>query len=329
MQKTFEILPERLDTLETATRQAMENFSVKGLALAVIHGGALLYEGAFGLRDAERGLHFTPETHVEAASLTKPLFAYAVLQMVRRGELDLDRPLVTYPVPNPTEDPRGRQITARHVLTHSTGLPNWGMRPLSLAFAPGTGFSYSGEGFTYLQQVAEAISGKRLDHLLQEEALTPFGMEDAALIWTGPLNKTLAVPYDEEGRPEARRPHAWHRIGYYEPNAAFSLYCTIRDYPKFLIHGITADVQNRVLSTLHPAGPQISWGLGWGTFSGGLWHWGDNGGYKSFVIWNAEQQDGLVIHTNSFTGLSACRAIADHITDSDFAPVFAFIDTAE
>ena len=82
--------------------------------------------------------------------MTKPVFAYAVLKLVDEGKLDLDTPLVKYLSGryDVGDDPRLDQITARHVLSHRTGFPNWrprGDKTLKIYFTPGDRFSYSGE----------------------------------------------------------------------------------------------------------------------------------------------------------------------------------------
>ena len=328
-QLSLNVHRERIGDLDAVAIGAMEEYGVQGLAMAVLHEDHLICERCFGVADPAAGRAVDFSTHFEAASLTKPVFGYVVLKLAETGLIDLDRPLATYPAEPPTTDERIRLLTARHVLTHASGLPNWDKKPLPMLFTPGNGFHYSGEGYAYLQRVVEQATGRRLDHLLQEEVFNPFHMDDAAMVWTGPLNRTLAVSHGEDGAPEPMRRTAWHRIGYYEPNAAFSLYVNIREYPKFLINAITPAFTERVLETLNPAGENVFWGLGWGEFRGALWHWGDNGGYKSFVLRNAAAGDAIVIHTNSFTGLSACQDIAEYVFDTDFSDVFRFIAGAE
>jgi CubicO group peptidase (beta-lactamase class C family) len=118
----------------------------------------------------ETGAPVTGETVFEAASLSKPVFAYAVMRLVERGEFDLDEPLAEIlPYERLEHEERYLRITPRMVLTHSTGLPNWGEGRLGLAFDPGERFSYSGEGFVYLQKAVETITGKPLDAFMRQE----------------------------------------------------------------------------------------------------------------------------------------------------------------
>jgi CubicO group peptidase (beta-lactamase class C family) len=127
----------------------MARARVPGLAIALVADTRLVWNGTFGWANSATGAPVTQETVFEAASLSKPVFAYAVLQLVDAGVLELDVPLVRY-LPggyDVGEDPRVAQITARHVLSHRTGFPNWRApgTPLTINFAPGERFSYSGE----------------------------------------------------------------------------------------------------------------------------------------------------------------------------------------
>src|SRR5712692_9158601 len=117
-------------------------------------------------------------TVFDGASLTKPVFAHAVLQLADQGHLSLDAPLGHY-LPNyiPNDD-RASRISAKHVLSHSAGLPNWRNAdfPLKTYFQPGDQFSYSGEGYLYLQKAIEAITGEKIHTLVERSVFQPFGM---------------------------------------------------------------------------------------------------------------------------------------------------------
>ena len=157
-----------------------------------------------GLRDVAARLPVTTLTLFEAASLSKPVFAYAVLRLVAQGTLELDRALDSYlPAPYPIGDPRGTAITARHVLSHTSGLPNWRHatnESLALAFAPGTKYLYSGEGYYFLQTVVEHVTGKPTAQLMRA-VLDDLGMRDSSYVWRDADVSTCALPYDAAGKP--------------------------------------------------------------------------------------------------------------------------------
>ena len=126
----------------------MREAGIPGMSIALFGRDGIEWKAAIGVRDAETGAPVVTTSVFEAASLSKPVVAYAVLHMVDRGEIDLDAPLWDLlPYDRLAHDERGRQITPRQVLTHTTGLPNWGDTPLEFVRDPGTAWGYSGEGF--------------------------------------------------------------------------------------------------------------------------------------------------------------------------------------
>src|SRR5215468_2276665 len=176
--------------LDKSLPDLMAKGAVPGLSIALIRDRTTYWVHSFGVRDAKSGQPVTEETIFEAASLSKPVFAYAVLKLVDQGKLDLDTPLTHYwpsdsPYSiDPANDPRLQQITARIVLSHRTGFPNWRPdgKPLTIYFAPGSRFSYSGEGYVYLQRTVERIESKPLNQIMQEIVFAPLGMNDSTYI---------------------------------------------------------------------------------------------------------------------------------------------------
>jgi CubicO group peptidase (beta-lactamase class C family) len=175
----------------------MQLAGLPGLSMAVLDRGALAWQQTFGVADAQTQAPVRADTLFEGASTSKPVFAYGVLQLVERGALDLDRPLAQYHRPGylPT-DARLDRITARHVLTHTSGLRNWAtegdadtFRPL---FEPGARVCYSGEGFLWLQFVVEKLTGKGLDALLRELLFEPAGMKHSMFMLDSDAAGTLA-----------------------------------------------------------------------------------------------------------------------------------------
>lgn len=170
--------------------------SVPGAAVALLEGPKVTYVTC-GFRDAN-AMPVTTATVFEAASLSKPMFAFAVMHLVKQHRLNLDAPLSTYlPAGAMHEsdpfhhtgtrslvtDEVLRQVTPRTILRHTTGLPNW-MDTQSLAFtAPQGNWQYSGEGYLLLQQAVEHITGMPLDVWMRQEILDPLGMRHSSYRW--------------------------------------------------------------------------------------------------------------------------------------------------
>jgi len=128
----------------------MELALLPGLGMGVVQGGRLAWQHYVGFANAQTKAPITADSIFPAASMGKQVFAYAVLELVQDGKLDLDRPLKEYLQDGAPTGKWSERITARHVLSHSSGLRNWRWekdQPLTPAFEPGTKFRYSGEGF--------------------------------------------------------------------------------------------------------------------------------------------------------------------------------------
>src|SRR5690606_6001996 len=127
----------------------MDGADIPGMSVVVLQNSRVSYVGNFGTMDRAGNRPVERDTRIFAASLSKPLFTYAVLRLANRGLIDLDRPLCEYEEnPRLATDPRYRSITARMVLSHTSGLPNWASGgELRLSFEPGSSWEYSGEGF--------------------------------------------------------------------------------------------------------------------------------------------------------------------------------------
>ena len=185
--------------------QMMELANVPGLSAAIIKDGSVSWARSFGVKDATTRVAADSETLFGAGSLSKPVFAYAVMKLREEKLIDLDRPLVSYlSASDLPDDPRTKLITARHALSHSTGWQNWRFRPgdkLQFAFNPGERFSYSGEGIFLLQRVAEQITGRGFEDFMRERVFQPLGMKRSSYIRQPEHEANLAMGHNARGNP--------------------------------------------------------------------------------------------------------------------------------
>jgi CubicO group peptidase (beta-lactamase class C family) len=170
----------------------MRALRVPAIGMAVVERGEVVWSRNLGLANAGTRAPVSDTTLFEDASLSKPVFAYAVLQLADQGVIDLDRPLAQYHRPEYLAvHPWNEQVTARDVLRHSTGLPNWRKDPanekLVPAVKPGTRIDYSGEAIFWLQRVMETLTGESLDESMQRLLFGPAGMHDSSYTWSADL----------------------------------------------------------------------------------------------------------------------------------------------
>jgi CubicO group peptidase (beta-lactamase class C family) len=296
-------------TLEKEIPRLMDKVDIPGLSIAVIRNGEIFWSGAYGVQSRETGESVDENTIFEAASLTKTITAVAALKLVEWGDLDLDKPLAEYlPYPKLSGDERYKKITARHVLTHTTGLPNWGNK---LIREPGKLYGYSGEGFLYLGRTIEKISGMSLNEFAKKEIFEPLGMSRTSYVWNELYAENGASGHDRHGFANQKRKIT-------DPNGGASLLTTALDYATYLC----SIMNNQVLEpktidlmlTPHVRATRrreprdeldehISWGFGWGIQPGntgnGCWHWGDNGDLRAYTVFYRKRKEGLVFFANS------------------------------
>ena len=170
----------------------MQAFAVPGVGIAVVEDGAVAWSRGIGMANAQTQAPIAARTVFEDASLSKPVFAYLVMQLVEQGRIALDVPLLQYRRPDYLGDhPWLARITVRDVLRHTTGLPDWRRSPatekLVPAFEPGTRVTYSGEAFVWLQLVVEELTGQSLDAAMQAHLFGPAGMRDSSYTWNADL----------------------------------------------------------------------------------------------------------------------------------------------
>lgn len=293
--------------------------AIPGLAIAVIEKGKAVYVKGFGQCSNDTGGTVDENTVFAAASLSKPVFAYAVLQLVDEGKIELDRPLYQYlPYPDIEKDDRYKKITARMALSHSSGFPNWRRGELEILFTPGEKFQYSGEGFTYLMKVVEHITGDPLHVFMQKKVFAPLGMSRSSYIWEDRFYDNNAFPHIETGKTAKLYKNE-------TGNSAHSLLTTATDFALFMEAYLSGKnlkkatfkaMQSPQIEVDQMDSWRIAWGLGVGlqqTKAGtAVWQWGDNYTFKCFVIGFPDKQTGIAYFTNSANGLSITEQLLEN-----------------
>lgn len=295
----------------------MAEMAVPGVSIAIIRNGGLAWRRGFGVRDAASKTPVDTDTIFEAASMSKPVFAYAVMKLCETGVLGLDTLLVEYAAaPFLEGDKRLARITARHVLSHTAGFQNWRSddKPLAIHFTPGEKYLYSGEGFSYLQSVVTTLTRQPIEPFMKAKLLDPFGMTSSGYEWNDLFEARASRPHDIKGRPQNNRKRTASDVARFA--AAGDLHSTPTDYAKFLLEVISpkpADAFRLTHDSLREMRrPQVrssewhSRGLGWEIVHGEagdiIQHGGDNTGFRCFAAASVEGRFGMVVMTNGDNG---------------------------
>jgi CubicO group peptidase (beta-lactamase class C family) len=208
---------------------------IPGLAIGIIENNRLVYAHAFGVKQLGRSAEpVTTRSLFHMASITKPFVATAIMQLVERGMLDLDAPVVKYLPYFRLADDRYNQITVRQMATHTSGMPDvedyeWDkpqyddgaleryVRSLTnqkLLFPPGERVRYSNMAFEVLGDVVAKASGESFDDYVQRHILTPLQMTDSTLLLkqASPALLTWGHELDEQGVPFPSRVFPYNRM---------------------------------------------------------------------------------------------------------------------
>jgi CubicO group peptidase (beta-lactamase class C family) len=316
--------------IDTLIPPLMSEIHVPGVAVALIQDRRVVWTHAYGMANASTATPATDTTLFEACSMSKPVLAVIALRLAERHLLDLDRPLVRYlELSSIQGQPGAERITARMVLSHTTGLPNWRKGederdgPLPVTFPPGSRFGYSGEAIFYLQQVIEHITGEPFDIVARRELFVPAGLHHMDFAWTPEISGAVSGGHDAAGKYITTSK-------YTHPNAAYTLYTSAEEYARFLCgimasakghaglltpesykamlsHQVSVPAREPIQRPGRARTTSVWWGLGWGINTTGqgdiLHHSGANmTGFRCFSQFNPSTGSGIVIMTNSLSG---------------------------
>lgn len=306
----------------------MEADHIPGVSLAIINGGAIVLNKSYGWRNIEMALPVDSNTTFEAASLSKPVFAYGFSKLVASGKIALDTPLYRYmDYPDISYDPRNQLVTARMILSHTAGFPNWrdGSRDGKLYFIsdPGEKFAYSGEGYVYLGRVVEKIAGTPLNDYFRDSVFIPLSMSHTFYIWNAHADSVTSIGYSKKGKPMPKTHPGQVRV-------ASGLQTNAGDYARMLCGILNAEgpLKETLDIFFQPqlkvkAGGIVAdyWGLG---FAIKMYkdkklinHFGSNPGFESFMEIYPDTKYGVVMFANKDGGLDFMKELINKVFHDD------------
>lgn len=318
------------EQLDHFIQTKMEKNSLPGLAIAIASKDRILYAKGYGATSDQDAI--TADTPFAVASLSKSFTALAVMQLVETGRVDLDTPIARYIPEFKLADPRGAQITVRHLLNHTSGLtdtvyPDMTVKPqpaslqevikrlssVQLHHNPGDQYHYNNTNYQLLARIVEEVSKEAFPDYLARHIFQPLGM-----------SSTYDVSNTEQfrDRPVAKGHYLLfgQAIAASEPEwfveGAAGMVSTANDMGKWLMtqlnDGAYRDVRllsKEGIESMHaPSDAAPSYGMGWSVRQAEdgqrqIEHGGILWTYKSEALLLPEQELGIVILFNS--GLNA------------------------
>lgn len=286
-------------------------------AILVAEHGDVLYRRGFGKADIKTGTAFTPDTMSDIGSVTKQFTAMAIMMLAERRRLSYDDLLTKY-IPEISGAPHLGTITVRQLLTHTSGIPDYGdlgiddsgLNQTSLIAAllkkeadiskPGMKYRYSNVGYALLAIIVQNVSGQRFSRFLTQEIFLPCGMT-STFVYDGWLAKRsgMAVGYDTFGQVDNGGPTSKPGDG--------GIYSTVDDLFRWdqALNTEKLVTRSTLAEAFTPASVEegnSTYGFGWNVGSDGanryVWHTGSHAGFRAFIERRLDRQLTVIMLTN-------------------------------
>lgn len=310
---------------------------VPGVSIVVVSGGQIKSLRGFGVRRAGTREQVTPDTVFRLASLSKPVAATAASVLVNEGGISWDTTITSVlPKVGFKNSRYGNQLTLRHALSQSSGLPrhtyshyidenrNYAdvinrLRYVNFACAPGKCFAYQNVVYSLAGDMIKQKSGTSFESYVGKKVFEPLGMRTASYgLDSYNASPNRAAPHISNGKrwiPTAVTPN-WYRFA-----PAAGVNASIVDMSKFLLGQMGKRPEVLPLTVLNPIQSRVAkysghkdavntaYGMGWRVFDYGRYknfvhHGGWVKGFRTEMVFNRDLQIGMVFLSNSETPLA-------------------------
>lgn len=329
------------DTVDDAIKAAMARQKIPGVSLLITQGDKVAKTAVYGNSDLELGVPMKPEMLFESGSIGKCFTATVIMQLWEEGKIGLDDLLSKYIENSPAT---WKEIKIRNLLGHTSGLKDYALVPgigladqwtieqwfarmntLSLDFPTGRSWAYSNSNYLLLGLIAEKITGKPIEDLVNERIFKPLGMNQSLVADNNPIIANRVKGYWETDGNLING----IRIGHGYGDGGWINSC--EDLAKFergLRDGKLVKPETlKLMRTpgILPTGRKTPYGFGWfvRTTNGHqtISHGGNTGGFGSSIFRVPEKELTIIVMTNlaSVGGDGLAQQIAEAY-DKDLAP---------
>lgn len=308
--------------------EMMKQDNIPGLSIAFVDNGQIAWTKHYGYANLGDSIPISSETVFTGASLSKPVTAIAALNLVEKGILNLDEDvnlkLKEWKIPE-TKLTKNEKVTLRRLIGHNAGIKNdlWssylpkdqvptlnqmlaGEEPsvepqVSVIHEPGSKVEYSNSGYSIIQKLLMDVSNEEFNEIIDKLIFDPVGMENSSFKQPIPdkLKQRKAIGYTEELTPYP------YRLFPYQ--AAGGIWTTPTDLAKFMIT-LLNDYQKGTNKLISKEMAQTIFRKNIGRYVFTLWNWGDdivfqhygsNQGFNCFMYGSIDQNQGIIVMTNS------------------------------
>lgn len=306
--------PQAIDRLMTTLHELGE---FNG-AVLVATRGTVIYRQSFGKADVHENTDLTPETPFDIASVTKQFTAMAVMMLAEQDKIQFDDPVSKF-IPEFSRSSPAREMTIRHLLTHTSGIPDFddlslddsGLSETALIKGvlerqamlqkPGQRFRYSNPGYKLLAIIVMRVSGQPLDEFLERRIFRPLGMGDTYVFNARSKRRpNTAAGYNQFGDKDDVNPST-------NPGGDGGVFSTVDDLFKWdqALYTDRLVRQSTLSQAFTPAKVDTggtSYGFGWNIAKKQgvtlVWHTGKTAGFRAFIGRRLGDRATVILLTN-------------------------------
>lgn len=320
------------ERLDAALQRFVAEEGVPGVAVAIVDEERVVYANGFGVASLTEPSHpVTRDTVFHLASVSKTFVATAVMQLVERRQLSLDAPIVTYLPYFRVADTRSGEITIRHILTHTSGLPDvesygWdrpehddraleryvrSLTTVALRSAPGATYAYSNLAFDVLGDVIAKASRMPFEDFVKKEILEPLQMDSSTLLYDGVPRHTWAAGHSRTpaGAMTVIPHYPYHRA--HAPSS--TMHSSAADMSRWMLamlnggeldgRRILQETSRDEMWTPKVDGREGRVGLAWLSLAVQgedlVWHGGGDTGFRARLMLLPARRSGVIVLANS------------------------------
>ncbi|MFH1527832.1 MAG: serine hydrolase domain-containing protein [Bacteroidota bacterium] len=306
---------------------------IPGLAIGIVYDQDMIFSKGFGFANLVKKTEITEETLFRIASITKLFTGTAIMQLRDKGLLNLDDPirehLSWFKIKNSFEG--AKEVTIRHLLTHTSGLPREADFPYwtdhkfptkeqivetlpnqTMLYPPDEKYKYSNLGITLLGEIIESVSGMPYEKYINENILTPLEMNDTRVNLKDEDFSKLATGYFAKSKEDERKITPFTDSK--GITAAANISSCVKDMAKFISLQFNYDnhknaiLDGNTLKEMHRVqwiqpGWESGWGLAFSTFKDKdrvyVGHAGWVAGYRSQILFSPAEKIGVIVMINT------------------------------
>ncbi len=323
-------------------RDQLQRYNIPAVSVSIIDEGKIAWSHAWGVKVAGSKEQVTADTLFQAASISKPIAAFSVVQLVEAGKLDLDTPINQYLESWQLPENHFTQktpVTLKHLLSHTAGTTVHGFpgykvgvpypttkqivtgsgaantSAVKVDYEPGTNWRYSGGGYTVMQLALEDQLGASFSNIINKLTVKPVGMNNSFFDFILPAEKFSIIAKGH------KRNGDMVESGYvvHPESAAASLWTTPTDIAKFSLEMLKAvEGKPEALLSQKSAEKMLThvkggYGLGFSLVMDdnkviGFKHGGSNVGYRAYMITLLDGK-GAIVMTNSDNGMKIIEEV--------------------